>query len=166
MSTLLRRTKRGERGSVAVEFAIVLVTILLPLLAGALFFGRFFWHYSVAEKAAQNAARFLASASPTELKIPSSTGEAMIVGAAKALAQAEIAELNPSPTYPPLVYVFCDGGPCLPFTTAPLPTKVSVYVTMSLDDPFFTGLSTFFAGDSGIGPIQIDATGNTYYAGK
>ena len=166
MKTLLRRTKRGERGSVAVEFAIVLVTILLPLLAGALFFGRFFWHYSVAEKAAQNAARFLASASPTELKIPGSTGEAMVVGAAKALAQAEIAELNPSPTYPPLVYVFCDGGPCLPFTTAPLPTTVSVYVTMSLDDPFFNGLSTLFAGEGGIGPIQIDATGTTYYAGK
>ena len=166
MITSLRRTKRDERGSVAVEFAVVLVTILLPLLAGALFFGRFFWHYTVAEKAAQNAARFLASASPTELKIPGSSGEAAIVGAAKALALAEIAELNPSPTYPPLVYVYCDGGPCLPFRTAPLPTKVSVYVTMSMDDPFFSGLSSLFAGDGGIGPIQIDATGNSYYVGK
>jgi hypothetical protein len=166
MSTLLRRKKHDERGAVAVEFAIVLVTTLIPLLAGALFFGRFFWHYSVAEKAAQNAARFLASASPTELKIPGSSGEATIVGAAKALARAEIAELNPSPTYPPLVYVYCDGGPCLPFRTAPLPTTVSVYVTMSMDDPFFTGLSSLFAGDGGIGPIQIDANGNSYYVGN
>lgn len=166
MSTLLRPTRRDERGAVAVEFAVVLVTIILPLLFGALFYGRFFWHYTVAEKAAQNAARFLASASPTELKTPSSTGEAAIIGAAKALAQAEIAELNPSTTYPPLVYVYCDGGPCLPFTTAQLPTKVSVYVTMSMDDPFFNGLSSLFAGDGGVGPIQIDATGTTYYVGK
>lgn len=166
MITLLRRRNVNERGSVAVEFAIVLSAILLPLLVGSLFFGRFFWHYSVAEKAAQNAARFLASASPTEFKIPGSSGEAVIVGAAKALAQAEIAELSPSPMYPPLVYVYCDGGPCLPFRTAPLPTTVSVYVTMSMDDPFFNGLSALFARDGGVAPIQIDATGNSYYVGN
>lgn len=166
MRKLPGRMERKERGAVAAEFAVVLVTVILPLLAGALFLGRFFWHYSVAEKAAQNAARFLASASPTELKTPGSTGEAAIVGAAKAMAQAEIAELTPSPMYPPLIYVHCDGGPCLPFATAALPTKVSVYVTMSMDDPFFNGLSSLFAGDDGVGPLQIDATGNSYYVGK
>lgn len=164
MSSLLRRKKQDARGSVAVEFAIVLVTILFPLFVAALFLGRFFWHYTVAEKAAQNAARFLATASPRELKIPGSSGEAAIVGAAKAMAQAEIAELHPSPDYPALVYVFCDGGPCLPFTTAPLPTTVSVYVTMSVESPFLSGISSLFGG--AISPIQIDATGNTYYVGN
>ena len=164
MSNLLRQTKE-ERGSVAVEFAIVLVVILLPLFVGALFLGRFFWHYSIAEKAAQNAARFLASASPTELKVPGPSGEAAIVGAVKALAQADIAELSPSPTYPPLVYVFCDGGPCLPFRTAPLPQTVSVYVTMSVESPFLSGISSLF-GDGVLPPIQIDATGNTHYVGN
>jgi hypothetical protein len=155
-----------ERGSVAVEFALLFVLVLVPLLAGALFFGRFFWHYTVAEKAAHDAARFLATASPTELKTVGPSGEAAILGAAKALAQAEISELNPSPTYPPLVYVYCDAGPCLPFPTAPLPQKVSVYVTMSVQDPFLSGLTALFSGDGNDLAIQIDATGNSYYVGN
>jgi hypothetical protein len=140
--------------------------ILIPLLAAALFFGRFVWHYTVAEKAAHDAARFLASASPTELKVPSATGEALIVGAAKSLAQAEIAELYPSATYPALVYIYCDSGPCLPFPTAPIPATVSVYVTMSVEDPFLDWVSSLFTGDTGPIAIQIDATGSSYYVGN
>jgi hypothetical protein len=37
---------------------------------------------------------------------------------------------------------------------------------MSMDDPFFNGLSALFARDGGVAPIQIDATGNSYYVGN
>lgn len=159
------RTRQGERGSVAVEFALVLPTILIPLLAATLYFGRFFWHYTVAEKAAHDAARFLASASPTDLKIQVPNGEAYIVNAAKAIAQAEIAELKPG-SGSPLVYVYCDAGPCLPYKTTPLPQIVSVYVVMSVEDPFFSPISSLFNLDAGPLAVQIDATGRSDYVGN
>jgi hypothetical protein len=43
-------TRKSSQGSIAVEFAILLVTVLPLLIAAVLFFGRYFWHYSVAEK--------------------------------------------------------------------------------------------------------------------
>lgn len=165
MSTLMHQWKRRERGSVAVEFAVVTLLLLIPLLAGALFFGRFLWHYTVAEKAAHDAARFLASASPTELKTQSPTGYPYIVEAARAIAQAEVAELNPGSDFP-LAIVYCDSGPCLPFRTAPLPKMVSAYVVMSVEDPFFTPITSLFTGDAGPIAIQIDATGRSYYVGN
>jgi hypothetical protein len=155
--------KRRQRGSVAVEFSAVLLFILLPLLAASLFFGRFFWHYTVAEKAAHDAARFLAGASPTELKMQSPTGEAYIVVAAKALAQAELTELKPG-SYSPVTYVFCDSAPCIPFQS--LPKMVSVYVSMRVEDPFLTPFTSLFTGDKGPIALQIDATGRSYYVGK
>jgi Flp pilus assembly protein TadG len=165
MNILLCRMNRREQGSVAIEFAVVMTFLLLPLLAATLFFGRFLWHYTVAEKAAHDAARFLASASPTELKMQSPSGEAYVVEAAKALARAEIAELNPGSDFP-LAYVFCDSAPCVPFKTTPLPKVVSAYVVMSVEDPFLTPFTSLFVGNTGPIAIQIDATGRSYYVGN
>jgi hypothetical protein len=165
MNRLPHQSTHGEHGSVAVEFAILLVFVLVPLLAGALFFGRFFWHYTVAEKAAHDAARFFASASATEMKVQAPGGGTYIAGAAKALAQAEIAELNPGSSYAE-VYIWCDGGPCLGIKSAPLPQKVSVYIAMTVEDPFLQSLSSLFNGDGNALAIQIDATGNAYYVGN
>lgn len=164
MNRILRRTKQKEGGSAAVELAVLLTLILMPLLAGALFFGRFFWHYTVAEKAAQDAARFLASASPVEMKTQSPAGGPYIAGAARALALAEIAELNPGSTIPE-VWVNCGGGPCVAVKNSALPQTVSVYVTMTIEDPFLSGLSSFLNNDS-LSSIQIHATGNAYYVGN
>lgn len=165
MKRILQRMKRGEGGSIAVELAVVLVFVLLPLLAATLFFGRFMWHYTVAEKAAHDAARFLASASPTELKTQSPTGNAYVVEAARALAVAEVAELKPGSNFP-VAFVFCDSGPCLTSKTTPLPKIVSAYVEMSVEDPFLTPLTSLFTGDAGPIAIQIDATGRSYYVGN
>ncbi len=164
MNRPLQYKKRRDHGSVAVEFAAVMPFLVL-ILAGALFFGRFFWHYTVAEKAAHDAARFLATASPTELKIQAPSGEAYIVEAAKSLAKAEIAELSPGSDFP-LVYVYCDSGPCLPFKTSPVPVMVSTYVVMSVEDPFLAPFTSMFTGDTGPIAVQINATGRSYYVGN
>lgn len=162
MNRLLRQMKRHECGSAAVECAVVL-PLLFAVLAGALFFGRFFWHYTVAQKAAQDAAEFLATASPTELQIPSPSGDAYVVLAARAVAQAEIAELNPG-MYVPTARVYCDSAQCEMYK--PLPRMVSVHVGMRVDDPFLTLFTSLFTSDTSAIGIQIDATGRSYYVGN
>lgn len=162
MNSLQSQIKRREGGSVAIECAAVL-PFLFALLAGALFFGRFLWHYTVAEKAAQDAARFLATASPTELQMPTPDGDPYIAVAAKALAKAEIAELNPG-MYVPTARVYCDFGECETYKAPP--TMVSVHVGMRVDDPFLTPFTSMFTDDESDIGIQIDATGRSYYVGN
>jgi hypothetical protein len=153
--------KRHERGSVAIECVAVL-PFLFTLLAGTLFFSRFLWHYTVAEKAAQDAATFLASASAPELQMQSSTGDAYVVLAAKAMAKAELAELNPG-LYLPVTSIYCDGVDCVPWT---LPKIVSVHVGMQVVDPILAPFTSMFNSDGSDITIRIDATGRSYYVGN
>jgi hypothetical protein len=168
MNRLQRQIRGNASGSVAIEFAAVLGTVLIPLLAGALFFGRFFWHYSVAEKAAHDAARFVAAASPTELKTqcPTFYRDACIVSAAMSLAYAEMAELNPGGADLPQVAVYCDELKCPTGKGTAVPRIVSVDVKMTVEDPFLSALSSLFGGDNGPIAIPIHATGRSYYVGN
>lgn len=142
MKRPLRQTKRRWRGNVAVEFA-VLLPVILVLLAAPLLFGRVFWHYTVAQKAAQDAVRFLASANPAEIKTPgASGGEAPVAAVARAIVQAEIAELNGG-LYAPGVDVLCDGGTCFGFQ---IPARVAVRVTIPIYDDYFGGITSVITG--------------------
>jgi len=167
MNKLSNLMKRRQRGSVAVELALVLGTILLPLMAAALFFGRLFWHYTVAEKAAHDAARFLAAASPTELKTQCQNPfyDACIVSTARALARAELAELNPGSSFPQVI-VECDDDACLVNKNSPLPKVINVHVSMTVEDPFLTPVTMLFTGDMSNMAILINATGRSYYVGN
>jgi Flp pilus assembly protein TadG len=169
MNRLQLRAKRIERGSVAVEFAVVMPTILIPLLAGALFFGRTFWHYTVAEKAAQDAARFIAAASPTELKTQCSLGvykDACIVMAAMDLTLKEMAELNPGSVNSPDVAVYCDEKKCLTTKDTGVPTTVSVQINMAVEDPVFSVITSAFDDTNTPISIPITATARSYYVGN
>jgi hypothetical protein len=97
------------------------------------------------------------------MKMQSPSGEAYVVMAAKAVAQAEIAELRPG-SYFPVTYVFCDSAPCVPFQS--LPKIVSVWVTMKVEDPFLSAFTSSFTGDTGPIAIDINATGRSYYVGN
>jgi len=167
MSRLPYSMKQREDGSVAIELAFILNLILIPLLAAALFFGRFFWHYTVAEKAAHDAARFLASASPTEMKTqcPNPFFDACVVSAARALARAEISELNPGYAYPQ-ISIECDDELCLVGSKSPLPKVINVHINMTVEDPFLTPVTSFFTSDASRIAIEIDATGRSYYVGN
>lgn len=167
MNRLSRRLGQNENGSVAVEFAVVLGTILIPLIAATLLFGRFFWHYTVAEKAAHNAARFLASASPTEMQTQCDNPyyDACVVSAARALARKEIRELNPGSTIPQ-ISVECDDQICLVDKKSALPKVVNVYIRMTVEDPFLIPISSMFSGDGSEVAFQINATGRSYYVGN
>lgn len=162
MKKSLPQLRRRSRGGVAVEFAVLLVTVLPVLLAGVLFFGRYFWHYTVAEKAARDAARFLAAASPSELKIQASGGGIPIVEVAKSIARTEVSELFPG-TYLPEVAVLCDDLPF--FAARPLPQTVTVWVNISVEDPFLGPFSSAFNGDNNLA-IPIDAVARMSYVGN
>ena len=171
MNRRLRTAQDNERGSVAVEFAILLPTILIPLLAATLFFGRFFWHYTVAEKAAYDAVRFVAAASPTELKTLCTVAiykDSCIVMAAMSLATKELAELHPSDdeNNSPRVDVFCDDGTCLTNASSAAPKTVSVAIVMQVDDPFLSAFTSLFTGGDGALSIPIRVGARTYYVGN
>lgn len=124
------RNQRAQRGVAAVEFAILL-PLLVVLLSAPLFIGRILWHYTAAQKAAYDGARYLASVPEAEIRATGLAPSAESV--ARAIATAELSELNPG-LDPPSIGVLCDAGPCNGFS---VPTTVSVLVQMEMHDPFF-----------------------------
>lgn len=137
MSDTTPKSARVQRGIAAIELALLLPVFLL-LLTLPLYFGRVFWHYTVIQNAAQDAARYLSSVPQIEMKDPSRI--AGVLGVANAIIGAEVAELNPG-SYPPAVGIQCNGAVCAGFS---LPSTVSVNVQLLMEDIFFfnaTGLS-------------------------
>lgn len=153
------QSKRRIRGSVAVEFA-VLLPVMIVMLAAPLLFGRVFWHYTVAQKAAQNAVRFLAAANAAEIRTPGSGGtEAPIAAVARTIVMAELAELSPG-MYSPVVDVLCDGITCSGFQ---IPNKVTVSIIMPIYDQVLSGITTKVIGDD---QILLHPVATTNYVGN
>ncbi|MBA5638613.1 pilus assembly protein [Duganella sp. LX20W] len=128
-----------ERGVAAVEFAIILPIFLL-MLALPLYFGRILWHYTAAQKAAYDAARYIASVPRSEMKDPNKIGK--VVALAKTIVATETAELN-SGSVPVGISVICDGLECLGLN---VPTTVTVGVQVTVDDIFFPAITSGMAG--------------------
>jgi Flp pilus assembly protein TadG len=120
-----------QRGVAAVEMALLL-PIFLVLLMLPLYFGRVFWHYSVVQSAAQDAARYLSSVPQIEMKDPNKI--AAVVSVANTIITAEIAELNPG-NYAPVVTVQCGSATCSGFA---LPSTVTVNIQLLMEDIFFS----------------------------
>ncbi|WP_159697295.1 TadE/TadG family type IV pilus assembly protein [Massilia sp. 9I] len=153
---LLTRSS-ATRGSVAIEFAFVL-PILLLLLSTLVFFGRIVWHYTVAEKAAQDAVKFLARVSTEEIRAPMNGFEIPVAGLARSIVLDEVAELSPGDS-PPSVNVLCDGIFCDGFST---PRQISVVVRVNMTDPFLSSFLTQWGLPS---EILLTATSSTNYVG-
>lgn len=151
-----RRAIRAQRGVAAVEMALIL-PILIVLLAVPLYFGRVFWHYTVAQKAAHDAARYLTTAPLTQMRNPSQVGHAVAV--AQAIVDAEIGELNPGP-YRPTVAIQCDGVPCDGFIA---PATIRVHIRMPMYDLFMSSVTEPQGGASG---LLITADLTMRYAGN
>jgi Flp pilus assembly protein TadG len=155
---LLRQAKLRTQGSVAVEFALVL-PIMVVMLAAPLFFGWIFWHYTVAQKASQDAVRFLASASAAEIRTSGPGGEAPVAAVARAMVMAEIAELRTGMD-PPVVDVLCDGRTCAGLK---IPSRVTVSVQMSIVDTFLSVVTLKYTGGD---PIVLNPVATTDYVGS
>ncbi|MCK9983920.1 MAG: hypothetical protein AzoDbin1_00392 [Azoarcus sp.] len=85
-----QRNSKRQRGVAAVEFAIVLIVLLL-IMAGIIEFGRAFWYYDALTKATRDGARLMSVAERDNF----STGS--FIGDAKSLVvrAANSANLNP-----------------------------------------------------------------------
>jgi Flp pilus assembly pilin Flp len=146
MNNRVLKNRRNQRGVAAVEFAFVL-PILVLVIAITLLFGRIFWHYTVAQKAAHDAVIMLANATTLEIATPRPDGTAVgIANLAKAVAVAEIAELNPG-AVAPHVEVTCDGSDCIGDS---VPLQVRVLVRMKMSDIFLGGLTDEVGGNEGV----------------
>ncbi|MCC2972492.1 TadE family protein [Massilia sp. IC2-476] len=151
----LRSSPTRQLGVAAVEAALLL-PILIVFLSLPLFYARCMWHYTVAQKAAQDAARYLASVPKAEML--STTLGAAAANRAVEIATREIAELAPggemiSPS------AYCNGATCgrmIPIGS--LPTRVTVEFGFYMADPIFN-IELF-------GPISINASVTVNYVGS
>lgn len=125
---------RRQRGIAPVELALIL-PVLLILLVFPLFFGRLFWHYSVMERAAQDAARYLSAIPLNEMKNTARTPA--LAAIARSIVDAELAELAPGPDTI-LVTIGCDTLQCGGFAA---PTTVNVGIQLQLTDIFFSNVT-------------------------
>lgn len=124
-----RLFRRTSQGSVAVEMAII-TPIFLLLLSVPIFYARVFWYYSVAEKAAHDAARYLSSVTPAEMQT-TGTGfdETKIVAVARWIAQEELREIVPATDGVP-IDIICQPGPC----GSVVPNTVQVRIAIAVHD--------------------------------
>ena len=129
--SLAKLPRKREAGVAAVELALLL-PILIGFLLIPIFLSKCLWHYTVAQKAAQDAARYLSTVPRSEML---STQLAEEAGAlAIRIARLEIAELDPGSTITgPLAY--CDSEICGTLGDGVLPRTVRVRLTFTMSDP-------------------------------
>jgi hypothetical protein len=119
-----------QRGAAAVELALLLPVLLLFIFM-PLFIGRYFWHYTAAQKAAQDAARYLSTVSVQEMREDVLAEQAAMV--ARSIALEEIRDLNAGSAAPDII-IECGDDPCIGVRNSALPDNVSVTVRMSYFD--------------------------------
>ncbi|MYN19938.1 hypothetical protein GTP81_24650 [Rugamonas sp. FT107W] len=152
----MNRTPSGlrasrQRGIAAIELALIL-PVLLILLVFPLFFGRLFWHYSVMDRAAQDAARYLSSIPLSEIRNPARAPA--LAAVAKSIVDAELAELAPGPDGI-FVTIGCDTFQCAGFSA---PTTVNVAIQLQLTDIFFSNVTSL--------TIPLTANASYPYVGR
>jgi Flp pilus assembly protein TadG len=150
--------RRTEQGSVAVEAAFVM-PILILFLAAPLFLARIFWYYSVAEKSAHDAARFLSSASRVEIQASTGGAQPGIAALAQSIADAEIDGIRSS-LVGASVTPQCDFAACNGLS---IPQTVRIAVQMRVRDDVFGFITDDYFGEDG---ILLTATVTMRYAGN
>ncbi|MBP1204823.1 Flp pilus assembly protein TadG [Duganella sp. 1411] len=127
-----RRGARRQHGIAAVELALILPVLVLMLIF-PLYLGRVYWHYTVIQHAAHDAARYLSKAPDTEMS--NATRAVAVASVADTIIAMELAELAPG-AYPYVAQVNCDSGPCVGYSR---PSKVRVSIQLLVEDIFFPG---------------------------
>ncbi|NVD96990.1 TadE/TadG family type IV pilus assembly protein [Massilia sp. BJB1822] len=126
-----QRMRRGQGGVVAIELAVVLDMAAL-LLAVLLLGGRMMWHYSVLQRAAFDAARYMATMPRPELANPMQAPVLAARAGQLVLDAVSEAALDTSPGAGQ-VSVRCDDLPC----GGTPPQRIRVTVQIQLSDPLF-----------------------------
>jgi len=125
------RLRQRQGGVAAVELA-VLLPILITFLTLGYFIVSIFWHYTMAQKAAQDAARYLSTVPASEMMAPASASAAGAL--AQQIARKEIADMSPDAVVP-AIEAFCDDSHCGLLLAGQLPTTVRVKFSFTMFDP-------------------------------
>ena len=148
MSRPVHRPPRPrQRGVAAIEMAFIL-PVMMILLAVPLFFGRVFWHYTVAQKAAHDAARYLSEIPLTDINNLTRIGYHLAV--AGEIVAGEMSDLNPG-SDPIAVFYQCEyrlGYDHCDGKSTPKSVRVGVRITMS--DAIFPNFTSDYLGDNGL----------------
>jgi Flp pilus assembly protein TadG len=143
-----------------VETAIIL-PILIVFLALPLFFARVFWYYSVAEKAAHDAARVLSTATSVEMRTQAGGGgDSPMANVARSIADAELEEIKPVLDAWSIA-AQCDLSPC----GISVPQTVRVQVRLRVSDNIFGPITDPIYKVEGEG-ILLTADVTMRYAGN
>jgi hypothetical protein len=152
---------RSEDGAVAVEAAVCIAFILVPVLACVLLFGRFFWYYTVAQKAVHDAALYMSSATPLEIR--SSRGAAELAGKIVTWETGDLDQDTVASLGTTALCGYKDTSPepqfynCYASTTPPAAVRAGL--TMTITDPFLSPVTDAIIDTDGI-PIRVSVTMN------
>lgn len=144
----------ARRGAAAIEAAIIL-PIIIVFLTFPIFYARCFWHYTAAQKAAQDAARYLSAVPAQEMRSKKLAKAAAVI--ALQIAQREIAELSPG-TEIDDPQIYCDDVLC-GSVPGKVPDTVHVFINFGMLDNFFGAVDTGRYG------LQITADVRMRYVG-
>jgi len=140
-----KRLRRSATGSVAVEMALILPLFLI-LLAGPLYIARAAWFYSVGQKAAHDATRYIATATQAELRTAGGGfNEARVPAIARWIAQQELGEIVMF-SDGIVITILCDGDGC----GLVAPVRVRTAVKIGLHDNLLGGLTMDYLGAAGM----------------
>ena len=150
---------KRQDGSVAVEAALVISLILVPLIAFILLFGRYFWYYTMAQKAVHDATLFMASAPLTDIRSNAAKGlsEKIMNWELSDMDDATLATVGPTTE---CWYRFPASAPYLtPLSCAStmVPVLVRTSVLMTVSDPFLPKMTEALLGGEGL-PIIAQST--------
>jgi len=140
-----KQLRRSATGSVAVEMALILPLFLI-LLAGPLYIARAAWFYSVGQKAAHDATRYIATATQAELRTAGGGfNEARVPAIARWIAQQELGEIVMF-SDGIVITILCDGDGC----GLVAPVRVRTAVKIGLHDNLLGGLTMDYLGAAGM----------------
>jgi Flp pilus assembly protein TadG len=133
-----RRPQRQSSAGVAAIEMVVILTFLVTVLIVPLYLGRYFYHYTLAQKAVQNAAIYLARVPVADIANP--LRAAPVTAVANQMVAEMLAEVAAS-DIPPTIIVQCGQFFC---TGLEKPATVTIGVLMPVDDIFFP---TYLSGN-------------------
>jgi Flp pilus assembly protein TadG len=164
----LVRPGRSQRqdGAVAVEAALIISLVLVPLMAFVLFFGRYFWYYTMAQKAVHDATLFMATAPLVDIRSNAASGLAASVIVSE-IGDMDNRALSTRVTTTECWFRIPANAPFLsPFgcaINAATPVLVRTTLSVEVTDPFLTGLTESLLGGE---PLYITAQSSVRYVGR
>lgn len=126
-----------------------MLPLLILILALGLFFARIYMFYSVGQKAAHDATRFLSTVTQAEMRTPAGGfGEARVAALARWIAQEELMDIVGF-TDGIMIHISCDLRAC----GQDIPKTVTVQVQIILHDDILDSLTSVYLGNTDVAVV-------------